>query len=268
MAKARSPFIEDGSQFGISRTDFRRAPKARKRELMIEWFGQNFEDPAENTSYVTAEGGYLWNHGGPYDARGQLYDKFGDIVPEPLIEDVVEEIESDGLTEWAGTRSHEDDYEPPPEPPSLDSFTDEPTAKYGSNEDHQARERVRAALHQLRAALDQSRPVGIGHNQPPEDEPEPEELTKLRPVVIELQIEFAKTNPSISFVKKLAAPLREAAIASIKWVGRKLDKAVDAAITAAVPTAVVAVGAAYSEQLRKALDAIISWLDIVARTIF
>lgn len=52
------PFLDDGSQFGISRTQFRSMRKAEKRELMVQRFHQNFEDPAERTSYVTAEGGY------------------------------------------------------------------------------------------------------------------------------------------------------------------------------------------------------------------
>jgi len=66
---------------------------------MVQWFEHNFDDRAHGTSYITAEGGYLWNHGGPFDAEEQLYDKFGDIVSESLIKQVVEEeeVESDGF---------------------------------------------------------------------------------------------------------------------------------------------------------------------------
>jgi hypothetical protein len=270
MVKARAPFLEDGSQFGISRTAFRRTRKAQKRELMLEWFGQNFEDPAQSTSYVTAEGGYLWNHGGPYDAKEQLFDKFGDIVPEFLIDEVVEDVEEDGLTEWAGNPRGEghEDYEPPPGPPALDSFSDEPNARYGSKEDHKTRDRVLAALAHLRAAIDQPKPVGIGHNNPPEDEPETDEVTKLRTAVTELQVEFAKPAPPISLVKKLTAPLRDAVIASMTWIGKKLDKAVDAAMTTTGAGVAVAIGTQYNEPLRKALSAIIDWLKIVATQVF
>ena len=52
--------------------------KAQKRELMLRWFGQNFEDPAQHTSYISAEGGYMWNHGGPYDAKDEIFGMFGD----------------------------------------------------------------------------------------------------------------------------------------------------------------------------------------------
>jgi hypothetical protein len=48
--KEKPPFLEDGSQFGVSRSSFRRIRKAEKRELMIQWFHQNFEDPAQHTS--------------------------------------------------------------------------------------------------------------------------------------------------------------------------------------------------------------------------
>jgi hypothetical protein len=45
--KEPRPFLEDGSQFGVSRTGFRRMRKAEKLGMMVDWFHQNFEDPAE-----------------------------------------------------------------------------------------------------------------------------------------------------------------------------------------------------------------------------
>ena len=41
-------------------------------KVMEPWFYQNFEDPAEKTPYVSAEGGYQWIWGGPYDASEVL----------------------------------------------------------------------------------------------------------------------------------------------------------------------------------------------------
>jgi hypothetical protein len=32
----KPPFLEDGSQYGVSRTQFRRMRKAEKRELMVQ----------------------------------------------------------------------------------------------------------------------------------------------------------------------------------------------------------------------------------------
>src|ERR1700694_2297619 len=165
------PFLEDGSQFGVSRTAFRRLRKAEKLELMIAWFHENYEDPAHRTPYESAEGGYIWIWGGPYEARDSLYGKFGDIVSEGLIEEAVEEIESDGLTDWAPVRSPDDydETEPPDEPISLNIFLDEPSPRYGTRSDHEARAQARAALDDLQRALDLDtpRPIGIGHNRPP-----------------------------------------------------------------------------------------------------
>lgn len=135
---------------------------------MVSWFHEHFEDPAQRTSYVSAEGGYLWNYGGPYDAREELYSQFGDIVTEKLIEEVAEEVEADGITDWAPTPSDDDydDVEPPDEPPSLEIFSGERGPRYGSAADHHARERARTSLKRLQDALDAAKPVGIGHNQP------------------------------------------------------------------------------------------------------
>ncbi len=265
--KEPRPFLEDGSQFGVSRTAFRRKRKAEKRELMLQWFYENFEDPAERTPYESAEGGYQWIWGG---AREQLDGMFGDIVSESLIEEVAQEVERNGLTEWAPTPSR-DDYdmdEPPPEITSLEIFLDKPSANYGTPEDHEARARAREALEALRVALDRPRPVGIGHNRPPEDVEEPEEIRELRQALVELQTEFSKPNPAIQFVKRWAEPLRKALIANAKWGAKKLDKAVDAAMAVGGGSVAVAIGAHYSEPLHKAFDAIIKWLEIVAHTIF
>ena len=99
MNDEEPPFLEDGSQFGVSKEAFRRMKNADKKELMLSWFFQNFEDPAERTPYESAEGGYQWIWGGPYDAREQLDSMFGELVSESLIEQVVELIERNG-TEW------------------------------------------------------------------------------------------------------------------------------------------------------------------------
>jgi hypothetical protein len=263
MAEKR-PFLEDGSQFGVSRTAFRRMRKDEKRELMVQWFHQNFEDPAQRTSYVTAEGGYLWNHGGPYDAREQLFDMFGDIVSEKLIEEVAEEVEAEGLSEWAPTHDEYQDDELLTDAPSLDAFSDQPTDQYGSARDLEARERARDVLQDLIAMLDAPKPVGIGHNNPPEEIGKPEAVETLRTDIVALHAEFGKPNPSISLVKKLGTALRNAAIASVKWTGRKIDVAIDTAIKTGIPAAGIAIGAQHSERLHKALDAVMTWLEIVA----
>ena len=66
-------------------------------EVMMEWFFTNFEDPVENTPWDEGEYVYIW--GGPFDAREELNDAFGDQVTEATIEAAAEEIEKDGI-EW------------------------------------------------------------------------------------------------------------------------------------------------------------------------
>jgi len=260
------PFLEDGSQWGVSRSAFRRMRKAEKRDLMLQWFEQNFEDPAERTPYESAEGGYIWIWGGPFDAREELFSKFGGIASESLIEEVALEVEKGGVVLWAPTpqRDDYDDYEPSSEPPTLDVFLDEPSDAYGKPQERQLRARARKALDELQRILDAPVPIGIGHNRPPEILEEPDEIKELRPALAELRTELAKLNPAIEAVKRWAAPLRRALIASAIWAAQKIDKAVDAGVKAMG----VAIIARYSESLRNAFDAVINWLDIAARHLF
>jgi HEPN/RES N-terminal domain 1 len=239
--------------------------KAEKRELMVQWFHQHYEDPAQNTSYNSAEGGYLWNHGGPYDAREELGTMFGDIVSQSLIEEVVEEVERDGIDEWAGVDGYEDE-EPPVDASPFDSFTNHSTRFYGSPSDYEARERVHAALSELLASLDQPKPVGIGHNNPPEAI-EPLTLANIRSDANELEKEFGKRAPSISLVRRIAASLYNSAVEITKWLGRKADLAVDVAIKTIVPAITVAIGTTHSGPIHRVIDEIISWLTVVAHKV-
>ncbi|EFI53562.1 hypothetical protein [Afipia sp. 1NLS2] len=263
------PFIDDGSQFGVSRTSFRRMRNADKRELMVQWFHQNFEDPAQRTSYVSAEGGYIWNHGGPCDARDELYNAFGDMVSEKLIEEVAQEVEADGLTDWAPTpkRDDYDDHYNSSEDKraSFHNFSDEPTADYGSASDLEARERARTVLRGLLDILDAPRAVGIGHNNPPDEIDDSDVVATLREPVLSLYLELGKASPSISRVRKFGAALSHAAIVSIKWVAKKIDLTIDTTIKAGVPVVGTIVAATYNDEIHKAIDAAITWLSIVAR---
>jgi hypothetical protein len=276
----RHPFIEDGSQWGVTRTAFRRMRKDNKRELMIQWFHEHFEDPAENTPYESAEGGYQWIWGGPCDTREELENKFGGIVSESLIDEVTKQLDRNGPGEWAPVQKPEDwediDWsERFDEPTPLNLYLDEASPHYGSKEEREARSKAETALTHLKSSLERRRPVGIGHNQPP-DEIESHDVQEVREAARELQLEFAQPNPKISEVKRWATPIRDALIACGKWSAQKLDKAVDATATA-IGTAVgttlgVGLTAIILNQcfpsLHNAFDAIINWLEIAAKTVF
>jgi hypothetical protein len=81
-----------------------------QQEAMRLWFVTRYWDPANDTPYNSQEGGYLYIHGGPYDAAEELYGRFGDQVPEEIIQAVVADVESDGVTEWAPIHT-EPDYD-------------------------------------------------------------------------------------------------------------------------------------------------------------
>ncbi len=74
-------------------------------DAMREWFLRNFEDPAESTPYSTAEGGYIYVNGGPYDAWEVLSEQFAGDFPDDWIEELAETISADG-PDWAPTSEY------------------------------------------------------------------------------------------------------------------------------------------------------------------
>ena len=77
---------------------------------MRRWFLSRYWDPANETPYDSEEGGYLYIHGGPYDAGEELYARFEGLSNDEEILAVIDDIESDGLLEWAPIHS-EPDYD-------------------------------------------------------------------------------------------------------------------------------------------------------------
>lgn len=61
-----------------------RLDQATRVAAMVNWFLENFEDPANSLPYDTREGGYQWLWGGPFDAIEELAEAF----PEAAEEDV------------------------------------------------------------------------------------------------------------------------------------------------------------------------------------
>jgi hypothetical protein len=265
------PFLIDAEEaHELTRTDFRRLRKAEKIELMVKWFYQNYEDPVQSTPHDSAEGGYQYIWGGPYDASDEIGSKFGGLVPDEWIEQAVNEVEEDGIYDWAPVHRSDDDYDDEPTPePSLGDIPDEPGPAFGTDEDIQARQMAATALDELRRELDRPRPIGIGHNRPPE-EIGPEEISSaeaFKPIVQELREEFEKPEPSISLVKHLAYRLRDGLSSATKWAGKKLDVMVDEAAKTTGRALVVAAGVASEPHLHsafaKAYEAVVGWLHIV-----
>jgi hypothetical protein len=90
---------------------FAKAEPELRKEAMRAWFLSRFCDPANDTPYNSEEGGYLYIHGGPFEADDQISSRFGDLASENEIQEVVEDVESDGIYEWAPVHHEYDDYD-------------------------------------------------------------------------------------------------------------------------------------------------------------
>jgi hypothetical protein len=62
---------------------------------MIRWFHAHYQTPAKHVPTDGAEGGYVYNLGGPYDPQEALWERFPDSDP-PAIEDATRHILLDG----------------------------------------------------------------------------------------------------------------------------------------------------------------------------
>jgi len=99
---------EAGSQFLMSEEALRDADRDTQLELIESWFRERYEDPAERTPYESSEG-YIWIWGGPYDAREELQEEFSGIVPDDVIDEIVEKLEGE-CYQWVPTLN-QDDYD-------------------------------------------------------------------------------------------------------------------------------------------------------------
>lgn len=80
-----------------------------RQEAMRTWFLTRYWDPANDTPYNSRDG-YIYIHGGPYDAQEELENRFGHLCPEEAILAVKEDVEQNGIVDWAPMH-HEQDYD-------------------------------------------------------------------------------------------------------------------------------------------------------------
>lgn len=85
------------------------APTLRP-EVMRVWFTSRYWDPANETPYSGEEGGYIYIDGGRYDASDELHERFAGLATEDEIQATIDDIESDGISEWAPIHT-EPDYD-------------------------------------------------------------------------------------------------------------------------------------------------------------
>lgn len=83
------------------------ATPEQQHELLLTWFHNNYQDPVIETPY-TREIGYIYIHGGPYHAEEELYSRFEGLVDEEVIREAIDDIQSDGVYDWAPIHTEHD----------------------------------------------------------------------------------------------------------------------------------------------------------------
>jgi hypothetical protein len=130
-------------------------------EIITAWFYENFENPVHRTPYESAEGGYQYIWGGPYETRDIIENVFADSASPEIIDAAISELENDSDV-WVPS-SHRQ------QPPDDDELPEAPNVAEAYAE---MQKRV-SALEEALAHTPKGSP-GIGHNKPPEPlTPEP-----------------------------------------------------------------------------------------------
>lgn len=76
--------------------------EAKAIDSMRAWFFDNFEDPVDCCPYESAEGGYYFIWGGPFDAREQLHGRFSGSIRDEWIDALADELEL-RCAGWSGS---------------------------------------------------------------------------------------------------------------------------------------------------------------------
>jgi hypothetical protein len=188
-------------------------------EALKEWFLWNFEDPAQNTPYESAEGGYIWIWGGPYDARDELFNRFGGVLFDSVVEEAAKEIEREGW-DWA---PHSRRVGPPEE------FDDQPPTA----DEAEARAEMLTRLQRLEDAVNEMRGASsrIGHNNPPEPIDDlPLNAAQQDQIISDIrfiQNECKAPEPNAGEVEAAANRFRDLASKIGMWAAKKCDLALD-----------------------------------------
>jgi hypothetical protein len=166
--------------------------QAQRIDAMVEWFGQNFEDPSEHTPRDDGEFVYVW--GGPHDARDELNDAFAGSANEDEIEEAIYRLEGEAM-DWAPSESRLVEEDADDEDLVVWEETTIPP------EAREKAEAVRRGLNELENIVKEwrrERPQ-IGHNRPPSpiDDELPDELfDDIETGIAETRVELDKPVPN------------------------------------------------------------------------
>ncbi|KIT14708.1 hypothetical protein [Jannaschia aquimarina] len=206
---------------------------------LVNWFQLYYEDPANETPYNGREGGYLYIHGGPYNAEEELRNNFESIVSERAIIEAVSRIEEDGTFDWAPSSQHRNMIDAMEEAlaeqfdPEDYGFEDIAAIAAERKPVNVGREHelvTRAELLKQIAALKEALPKqaahgGIGHNRPPaEFELEVEQQVDVTESLEVIEAELTSDQPDVEAVAKKSSLLHRV----MGWIGSKLDTTAEA----------------------------------------
>ncbi|MFV0335078.1 MAG: hypothetical protein ACK5JR_13535 [Tropicimonas sp.] len=276
-------YSPDDPESYLTPSRLKRLGRDKQAEYMVHWFNGLFWDPANDTPYNSREGGYQYIWGGPYNANDELREEFEGVASEEAIEAAIEEVESDGIYDWAPTSAHPD-RKAGEEEAMADHYGSPPTLEdirrrvengvvpsFGDPLERQEREALRRELAELRALLAQDPPQhgGIGHNQPPQHLALTVELKiEATDVIDQMDAELIKGTPDVAAVVESAGRLQKI----LSWIGKKLDKSVDGfmgAIGTAGGVAVVGgvsaqlAGVPVGEKIAQVINSSLEWLNTV-----
>ena len=85
----------------LTASQLRHASRDVQIEVMKSWFDENYTDPVDCLPYESAEGGYQFIYGGPYDPSEELRGEFGGVVRDSVIDELASDLSRVSF-EWSG----------------------------------------------------------------------------------------------------------------------------------------------------------------------
>ena len=263
------PYWTADNPHGYSAEELRNLERKAQIEVMKAWFYQNFEDPAKTTPYESAEGGYQWIWGGPYDAFDVLGTEFGEYVPEDVVKEVVAEVQADGLYEWAPKNIRDDDVADGDEglwPPLLVVQQPEPPLNEPS-----ARQEMLDRLEALETAVKELGELSpmIGHNRPPEpleDIPlTADDSRTIEQVIGIVRCEAEKAEPEVHRLDQEASKLRSIGLRLGEWLRKRVDAGADGFAKTLGAAAAAALLVKLTGLYEALVGSVLSWSQIVGQ---
>ncbi|WP_457894597.1 hypothetical protein [Stenotrophomonas hibiscicola] len=106
----------EGAPFEPAKFWLERAAPADQQTAVAAWWYSRYCDPAYETPYDGREGGYFFVHGGPFDPSDILWDKFGGVAADKVIEAVIGQLHTEVGDAWAPLRwgnpyEYDEDYD-------------------------------------------------------------------------------------------------------------------------------------------------------------